>query len=88
LATQSCFSRAATAVADGGVAAAIVIRGETEARGLARIVDAKTSAKLKVRFAPAWLSWLGGLGRLLDHRPGTRHSWAVVVDSRSRASSR
>jgi len=26
--------------------------------GIARIVDASSNAKLKVRFAPAWLSWL------------------------------
>lgn len=29
-----------------------------EAAGVARIEDARTNAKLKVRFAPAWLSWL------------------------------
>lgn len=29
-----------------------------QAIGLARIVDTATNAKLKVRFAPAWLSWL------------------------------
>jgi apolipoprotein D and lipocalin family protein len=33
--------------------------GKTDkAKGKARIVDEKTNAKLKVRFAPAWLSWL------------------------------
>lgn len=51
----------------------------TEARGLARVVDARTSAKLKVRFAPAVLSflpmvwgdyWIVGLAD--DYR------WAVV----------
>src|SRR5690349_20437318 len=31
--------------------------GQTEARGIARVVDQQTRAKLKVRFAPAWLSW-------------------------------
>lgn len=36
-------------VADGTV---------TEARGIARVVDERTSAKLKVRFAPAVLSFL------------------------------
>ena len=30
----------------------------TEARGVARVEDSRTSAKLKVRFAPAALSWL------------------------------
>lgn len=29
-----------------------------EAAGVARVVDVTTNAKLKVRFAPAWLSWL------------------------------
>ncbi len=33
--------------------------GKTEkATGKAKIVDKKTNAKLKVRFAPSWLSWL------------------------------
>lgn len=54
--------------------------GDTmEARGVARVVDAQTRAKLEVRFAPAWLSWLPmvwgdywviGLAR--------DYSWAVV----------
>jgi len=56
--------------ADGGV---------IEARGVARIVDSRTSAKLKVRFAPAVLSflpfvwgdyWILGLA--------DDYSWAVV----------
>jgi apolipoprotein D and lipocalin family protein len=56
--------------ADGGV---------IEAQGLARVVDARTSAKLKVRFAPAVLSflplvwgdyWIVGLA--------DDYSWAVV----------
>jgi apolipoprotein D and lipocalin family protein len=55
--------------------------GETEARGVARIVDERTFAKLKVRFAPAWLSllpmvwgdyWIIGLA--------PDYSWAVVGD--------
>ena len=55
--------------------------GEKEARGIARIVDEPTSAKLKVRFAPAWLSvlpnvwgdyWIIGLA--------PDYSWAVVGD--------
>jgi apolipoprotein D and lipocalin family protein len=50
-----------------------------EARGVARVVDARTSAKLKVRFAPAVLSflplvwgdyWILGLA--------DDYSWAVV----------
>lgn len=36
-------------LADGGI---------DEAAGVARVVDTATNAKLKVRFAPAWLSWL------------------------------
>ena len=51
----------------------------TEARGIARVVDPRTSAKLKVRFAPAVLSflpmvwgdyWIIGLA--------ADYSWAVV----------
>jgi apolipoprotein D and lipocalin family protein len=51
----------------------------TEARGVARVVDSATFAKLKVRFAPAWLSflplvwgdyWILGLA--------DDYSWAVV----------
>lgn len=53
--------------------------GIVEARGVARVVDARTSAKLKVRFAPAMLSflpfvwgdyWILGLA--------SDYSWAVV----------
>ena len=53
--------------------------GVTEARGVARVADARTSAKLKVRFAPAVLSflpfvwgdyWILGLAG--------DYSWAVV----------
>ena len=52
----------------------------TEARGVARVVDERTSAKLKVRFAPAALSflpfvwgdyWIVGLA--------DDYSWAVVA---------
>jgi apolipoprotein D and lipocalin family protein len=32
--------------------------GVSEAQGIARVVERRTSAKLKVRFAPAVLSWL------------------------------
>ena len=55
--------------------------GETEARGVARIVDEHTFAKLKVRFAPAWLSWLPmvwGDYWIIGLAPD--YSWAVVGD--------
>jgi apolipoprotein D and lipocalin family protein len=55
--------------------------GETEARGVARIVDERTFAKLKVRFAPAWLSWLPmvwGDYWILGLAPD--YSWTVVGD--------
>jgi lipocalin len=55
--------------------------GETEARGVARIVDERTFAKLKVRFAPAWLSWLPmvwGDYWIIGLAPD--YSWAVVGD--------
>ena len=44
--------------------------GTMEARGVARVVDAETRAKLEVRFAPAWLSWLPMVWG--------DYSWAVV----------
>jgi apolipoprotein D and lipocalin family protein len=53
--------------------------GETEARGVARIVDERTFAKLKVRFAPTWLSWLPmvwGDYWIIGLAPD--YSWAVV----------
>jgi lipocalin/uncharacterized protein YbjT (DUF2867 family) len=53
--------------------------GESEARGVARIVDERTFAKLKVRFAPAWLSWLPmvwGDYWIIGLAPD--YSWAVV----------
>jgi apolipoprotein D and lipocalin family protein len=56
-------------------------QGETEARGVARIVDERTFAKLKVRFAPAWLSWLPmvwGDYWIIGLAPD--YSWAVVGD--------
>jgi apolipoprotein D and lipocalin family protein len=55
--------------------------GETEARGVARIVDEQTFAKLKVRFAPAWLSFLAvvwGDYWIIGLAPD--YSWAVVGD--------
>lgn len=51
----------------------------TEALGLARVVDTATNAKLKVRFAPAWLSFLPmvwGDYWILGLAPD--YSWAVV----------
>jgi apolipoprotein D and lipocalin family protein len=50
-----------------------------EARGVARVVDPRTSAKLEVRFAPAWLSWLPAVWGdywILGLAPD--YSWAVV----------
>jgi apolipoprotein D and lipocalin family protein len=53
--------------------------GETEARGVARIVDEQTFAKLKVRFAPAWLSWLPAVwGDYWIIGLAPDYSWAVV----------
>jgi apolipoprotein D and lipocalin family protein len=55
--------------------------GQTEARGVARLVDEQTRAKLKVRFAPAWLSWLPpvwGDYWIIGLAPD--YSWAVVGD--------
>jgi apolipoprotein D and lipocalin family protein len=55
--------------------------GVTEARGVARIVDERSFAKLKVRFAPAWLSWLPmvwGDYWIIGLAPD--YSWAVVGD--------
>jgi len=55
--------------------------GVTEARGIARLVDEHTQAKLKVRFAPAWLSWLPpvwGDYWIIGLAPG--YSWALVGD--------
>ena len=55
--------------------------GETEARGVARIVDEQTFAKLKVRFAPAWLSWLPAVwGDYWIIGLAPDYSWAVVGD--------
>ena len=55
--------------------------GPTEARGVARLVDEQTNAQLKVRFAPAWLSWLPAVWGdywILGLAPD--YSWAVVGD--------
>jgi lipocalin/uncharacterized protein YbjT (DUF2867 family)/ligand-binding SRPBCC domain-containing protein len=55
--------------------------GETEARGVARIVDERTFAKLKVRFAPRWLSWLPMVwGDYWIIGLASDYSWAVVGD--------
>ena len=54
---------------------------QTEAAGVARVVDARTSARLKVRFAPAWLSFLPvvwGDYWIIGLAPD--YSWAVVGD--------
>ena len=53
--------------------------GRREARGIARIVDEQTFTKLKVRFAPAWLSFLPvvwGDYWIIGLAPD--YSWAVV----------
>jgi apolipoprotein D and lipocalin family protein len=54
--------------------------GETEARGVARIVDEQAFAKLKVRFAPAWLSFLPVWGDYWIIGLAPDYSWAVVGD--------
>ena len=70
--------------ADGRIAVVNRCRtanGQTEARGVARLVDEQTHAKLKVRFAPAWLSWLPpvwGDYWIIGLAPD--YSWAVVGD--------
>jgi len=55
--------------------------GATEARGIARVVDEHSFARLKVRFAPAWLSFLPlvwGDYWIIGLAPD--YSWAVVGD--------
>lgn len=56
--------------------------GKTQkAKGKAKIVDKETNAKLKVRFAPSWLSWLPqvwGDYWILDL--GEDYKYAVVGD--------
>ena len=54
--------------------------GQIEARGVARVVDAQTSARLQVRFAPAWLSWLPVWGDYWIIGLAPDYSWAVVGD--------
>lgn len=53
--------------------------GVTEAHGIARVVDERTSAKLKVRFAPAFLSFLPFVwGDYWVLGLADDYSWAVV----------
>ena len=52
--------------------------GETEARGVARIVDEQAFARLKVRFAPAWLSFLPVWGDYWIIGLADDYTWAVV----------
>ncbi len=55
--------------------------GATEARGVARVVDEHTFAKLKVRFAPAWLSFISAVwGDYWIIGLAPDYSWAVVGD--------
>ena len=50
-----------------------------DARGVARVVDTETSAKLKVRFAPAFLSFLPSVwGDYWVIGLAPDYSWAVV----------
>jgi apolipoprotein D and lipocalin family protein len=68
---------------DGQVDVVNRCRGEdglaTEARGRARVVDPRTSSKLKVRFAPALLSWLPLVwGDYWIVGLADDYSWAVV----------
>jgi apolipoprotein D and lipocalin family protein len=53
--------------------------GMSEAHGVARVVDPRTSAKLKVRFAPALLSWLPAVwGDYWILGLSNEYTWAVV----------
>lgn len=57
------------------------VDGQTEARGVARIVDEQTFARLKVRFAPAWISFLPLVwGDYWIVALAPDYSWAVVGD--------
>jgi apolipoprotein D and lipocalin family protein len=54
--------------------------GTDTARGIARVVDERTGAKLKVRFAPAWLSWLPWVwGDYWIIGLADDYSWATVA---------
>jgi apolipoprotein D and lipocalin family protein len=53
--------------------------GLDDAKGIARVVDTQTSAKLKVRFAPAYLSWLPSVwGDYWVIGLADDYAWAVV----------
>lgn len=53
--------------------------GLDDAKGIARVVDTKTFAKLKVRFAPAFLSWLPAVwGDYWIIGLADDYGWAVV----------
>ena len=53
--------------------------GNVTARGVARVVDTQTGAKLKVRFAPVWLSFLPYVwGDYWVIGLAADYSWAVV----------
>ena len=53
--------------------------GQIEARGVARIVDERTFTRLKVRFAPAWLSFVPAVwGDYWVIGLAADYSWAVV----------
>lgn len=53
--------------------------GATTAQGVARVVDTRTNSKLKVRFAPAFLSWLPQVwGDYWVVGLADDYSWAVV----------
>jgi apolipoprotein D and lipocalin family protein len=57
------------------------IEGQTEAAGVARIVNERTFAQLKVRFAPAWLSFISAVwGDCWIIGLAPDYSWAVVGD--------
>lgn len=53
--------------------------GLDDAKGIARVVDTQTSAKLKVRFAPAYLTWLPAVwGDYWIIGLAGDYGWAVV----------
>lgn len=53
--------------------------GWNEAKGIARVVDERTRAKLEVRFAPAWLSFLPAVwGDYWIIGLDDDYQWAVV----------
>lgn len=55
--------------------------GPSRAEGVARVVDTASNAKLKVRFAPAFLSWLPSVwGDYWVIGLAPDYSWAVVGD--------